>query len=123
MLIDEPIRPVVGDMDRRCISDDYFDLFVWYQPDGQIHGFQLCYDKHRRERALTWTRDRGFLHAGIDTGEGSPNANRTPILVDGGDFPAHEVRGQFVARSVLLSDEIRDLVLVRLDEYENRRRA
>jgi len=123
MLINQPTRRVARDLDRSCISDDYFDLFVWYEPDGRIHGFQLCYDKPRRERALTWTRDRGFLHARIDTGEDSPYANCTPILVVDGEFPASKVRHEFVTRSASLSNEIRELVLARLDEYESSRRA
>lgn len=72
VLTNEPIRPVARDLDRRYISDDYFDLFVWYEADGQVHGFQLCYDKQRRQRALTWKRDQGFWHARIDGGEDSP---------------------------------------------------
>jgi hypothetical protein len=44
------------------MADDYFDLIVWYEPDGGVHGFQLCYDKPGRERALTWTLVDGFRH-------------------------------------------------------------
>ena len=121
MLTTYPIRPVTRDLDRQFASDDYFDLFVWYEPDGQIHGFQLCYDKRRRERALTWTRNRGFMHARVDGGESSPNANGTPILIPEGSFPSETVRREFLARSPLLAAEIRDLVLARLDEYESGR--
>jgi len=34
-----PKRPVRGDYDRRWLSDDFFDLIVWYRPDDTIHGF------------------------------------------------------------------------------------
>lgn len=118
MLKNQPIRPVARDLDRRWISDDYFDLIVWYEPGGAIHGFQLCYDKSGHERALTWMRDRGFRHTGIDSGEACPNANRTPILVAGGAFPAAQVREEFMARGKQLPAEIRDLVLERLADYD-----
>ena len=59
MLTQYPIRPVEGDFDRCWITDDYFDLFVWYHADCTIHGFQLCYGKPTNERALTWTRIDG----------------------------------------------------------------
>ena len=54
-------KPVRGDYDRRWLSDDFFDLVIWYRPDDTIYGFQLCYDKPSWERALTWMSDRGFL--------------------------------------------------------------
>jgi hypothetical protein len=119
MLENQPIRPVARDLDRRWISDDYFDLIVWYEQGGGIHGFQLCYDKSGHERALTWTRGGGFQHTGIDSGEASPNANRTPVLVADGDFPAGEVRGEFMARSGQLPADIRDLVLEKIQGYHS----
>jgi len=118
MLGNQPIRPVARDLDRRWISDDYFDLIVWYEPGGGIHGFQLCYDKSGHERALTWTLEGGFKHTAIDSGETNPNANRTPILVADGAFPAAQVRGEFMARGKLLPSEIRDLVLGKIEEYK-----
>jgi len=45
MLTDEPKRSVRDDYDRRWISDDYFDLIVWYDRKDMVHGFQLCYGK------------------------------------------------------------------------------
>lgn len=123
MLRNEPIKAVAHDLDRRWISDEYFDLIVWYESGDQIHGFQLCYDKAGRERALTWTRNRGFLHTAIDTGESEPTANNTPVLVADGAFPVDKVRGEFIARSALLPSDIRELVLIRIEDYETRHHA
>jgi len=119
MLTNQSIRPVPNDLDRRWISDDYFDLIVWYESQDTIHGFQLCYDKPHCERALTWTRTRGYLHTGIDSGESKPTANRTPILVADGAFPAEQVRREFIVRGNLLPAEIRELVLERIKDYES----
>jgi hypothetical protein len=117
MLADTPRTPVAGDRDRRWIADEYFDLIVWYESDQTIHGFQLCYDKPGRERALTWTRAGGFRHTAIDSGESKPTANRTPILIPDGAFSAPDVRREFLA-GALLPPEIRELVLARIAEYE-----
>ena len=122
MLTNKPIRPVDHDLDRHWISDEYFDLIVWYEADGHIYGFQLCYDKPDRERALTWTRDKGFLHTTIEPGESKPTANRTPILIVDGTFPARKVTDEFIVRSASLPAAIRELVLTRIDEYEARQR-
>jgi len=118
MLANTPRKPVAGDRDRRWIADEYFDLIVWYDDEQTIHGFQLCYDKPGRERALTWTRAGGFQHTAIDSGESRPTANRTPILIPDGAFPARDVRREFLARGTSLPPELRELVLARIAEYE-----
>ena len=123
MLINEPIGSVKGDSDRRWLSDDYFDLIVWYDSAQQVQGFQLCYDKPRRERALTWKVKHGFSHAAIDDGESKPTANRTPILIADGAFPSEEVKCEFRARSLLVPSNIRDLVLAKIAEYGEHHRA
>ena len=123
MLQFKPIRSVKGDSDRRWLSDEYFDLIVWYDSMRRIQGFQLCYDKLGRERAFTWKARCGYSHAAIDGGELKPTANRTPILVPDVSFPLEEVRCEFLARSLLLPFNIRDLVSVKLADYEKRHRV
>jgi hypothetical protein len=123
MLTTQPIKPVANDLDRRWMSDEYFDLIVWYESEDRIHGFQLCYDKPGRERALTWTRGRGFLHTAVDTGESKPTANHTPILVADGAFPVEQVRREFTVRSNRLPSDIRELVLARIKDYEDQHRT
>jgi hypothetical protein len=119
MLQEQPCRQVAGEPPRRWIFDDYFDLIVWDGSGGNPMGFQLCYDKPGHECALTWTRDGGFSHAAIDSGESSPNANRTPVLVAGGTFPRGAVLSQFLRRSAEMDPQIRDLVLQKIDEYSS----
>ena len=121
MLTDEPKRNVRGDYDRRWMSDDYFDLIVWYDRKDALHGFQLCYGKPESERALTWTSGRGFSHTEVDTGEELATVNRTPILVPDGSFPASKVRREFQRRAVGLPNDLRDLVLAKIAEFETRR--
>jgi hypothetical protein len=71
---------VAGDLPRSWMTDEYFDLFVWYEEDGTIHGFQLCYDKPGTERAITWLRTGRLSHTLVDSGEDKPGANRIPVL-------------------------------------------
>lgn len=119
MLPNNPIQTVPGDADRRWLADDYFDLIVWYGSGGEIAGIQLCYDKRGRERALTWSPQLGFVHSSIDSGESTPLANRTPVLATNAPFPLEEIRREFVERSRLLPAELRDFVLVRLEESKS----
>jgi len=123
MLRDEPTKSVHGDYDRRWITDEYFDLIVWYTREGAVYGFQLCYDKPRWERALTWINNRGFSHTQIDAGEETPMRNRSPVLVPDGSFPADLVTREFVRRSAELPADLRDLVLEKISEFKQRRKV
>lgn len=118
-------RPVPGDYDRKWLSDDYFDLIVWYTLGDTIHGFQLCYDKPQWERALTWTSTKGFSHMQVDDGEQSEWGwgNQTPILVPDGSFPAESVRREFERRGTGLPHELRVLVLQKMAEYVAKRKV
>jgi hypothetical protein len=117
MLVEKSAKPTQSGFLRRWLTDEFFDLIVWYEPGGVMHGFQLCYDKPGQERAFTWMIDRGFTHAVVDGGDFGPKNNRTPILTMGGVFPAAMVREQFLGRSAEVEPAIRELVLVKLDEF------
>lgn len=113
MLLDTTIIPVKGDLPRKWISDDFFDLIVWYEGDV-IAGFQLCYDKPYSEHAFTWLRKGGCSHALVDSGDDSPTTNRTPILVANGRLPKERIIAEFYQRSLMLSRELRWTVLEKL---------
>jgi hypothetical protein len=121
MLEATPKRPVHGDYDRSWLSDDYFDLIVWYTSTDTIHGFQLCYDKPRWERALTWLSGRGFSHTEVDSGEDTAEANRSPVLVPDGSFPADIVLAEFTRRGSALPAELRRLVTDKISEFVQRK--
>lgn len=121
MLRNAPKRKVYRDHDRRWISDDYFDLIVWYTRNDAVYGFQLCYDKPGWERALTWVSRRGFSHTAVESGEEDAEANRTPLLVADGSFPATKVKREFRRRAIELPSELRELVISKIAEFEAQR--
>jgi hypothetical protein len=116
MLTKEEKVKIRGDYCRSWMSDDYFDLIVWYEPSNAIHGFQLCYGKPF-ERALTWLKTRGFTHAKIDSGEDDPEANRAPILLPDASFPTAEVSREFHQRSQQLPKSLRNFVMAKLKQF------
>jgi hypothetical protein len=102
---------------RRWFSDADWDLIVWLSGPGEIWGFQLCYDRARDERALTWTRETGYSHDRIDDGEGNPTKNRTPVLVPDGVFPALDIVKRFARDAGDIPPAIRDFVIDRICNY------
>jgi hypothetical protein len=115
------VRQIRGEGFRRWFSDDYFDLIVWYEGFPRrrtgITGFQLCYDRNGYERALTWTRDHGYSHERVDTGEVAGGyLKQTPILVADGVFESGQVAKRFREASKGIDPDIADLVLDKLAE-------
>lgn len=110
-------RQVAAEGFRRWFTDEYFDLIVWYNDDGRLIGFQLCYDKEERERALTWTRARGFQHDRVDSGEVPGHSKMTPIIVADGAFDAAPVAERFRVASAAIEPGIAEFVFETLRVY------
>jgi hypothetical protein len=104
-------RQVEGEGFRRWFTDDYFDLIVWYGDDRALIGFQLCYDKQVRERALTWTREHGFQHNRIDSGEVPGHSKMTPIIIADGTFNTGPVVERFRQASGDIDPQIASFVI------------
>jgi hypothetical protein len=111
------VRQVPGDPRRRWFTDDFFDLIVWYDPDGAITGFQLCYDKKEYERALTWTVHEGFRHHRIDAGESPGRAKMSPVLTADGAFAKDMIAERFRDDAAEIEREISAFVYNRLMSY------
>jgi len=93
------IRQIEWDPKRRWFSSDYFDLIVWHSEEGEPIGFQLCYDKGRGERALTWKASVGYSHNRIDDGENHTGRYKaTPILIADGAFDRNFIAKRFQKR-------------------------
>ena len=118
MLIEfQDVRQVEGEGPRRWFFDDYFDLIVWYKDNGEIDGFQLCYDKTGSERALTWNWNHGYRHHKIDDGEMPFAAKMSPILVQDGLFDRESVGERFSRESADVPPDIREFVLDKLKGF------
>jgi hypothetical protein len=112
-------RQVQGEGFRRWFSDDDSDLIVWYNDNRKLEGFQLCYDKSRRdEHAITWTRKHGFKHNRIDDGETRPGGPKsTPVLVADGEFRSDAVAEAFRRKSASVEPGIAQFVYQALKSY------
>jgi hypothetical protein len=111
-------RQVPGEPRRRWFSSVDLDLIVWLDDAERVVGFQLCYDKARGERALTWRAERGYDHSAIDDGESNPAQHKsTPILVADGHFDRERVSDIFLAASTDVPAPIRGAVAALLQRY------
>ncbi len=101
----------------RWFTDEYFDLFVWYNHNGSIYGFQLCYEKHHFERAFTWTEKTGYSHLKVDDGDVRGLGKMTPILVADGIFNFEIVAEKFKQHSKNLDKDLSAFVHKKTIEF------
>lgn len=111
-----PTRQVPGEAHRRWFSSAELDLIVWCDGGGAPVAFQLCYDKGRSERALTWEPDTGLVHSAVDDGEFEIGMRykATPVLEPDGPLDVPRVAERFAAASAELPTDIVAFVRARL---------
>lgn len=111
------VRQIPGEPSRRWFHDDYFDLIAWLAPNGEVGRFQLCYDKHGRERVLDWHGSGTCVHSGIDNGEGRPLRHKSsPVTVTAGSYDSGELGTRFLAASGQLPEQIRMVVMEAIEK-------
>lgn len=104
-----------GEPRRRWFSDADLDLYVWYDDDGAVARFQLCFDKGRNEQALTWQREHGLAQHAVDDGEGGVyRMKASPVLTGGTVTETAEVRRRFVDAGQKLEHDLYQFVLDRI---------
>ena len=111
------VRQNAGEDHRRIFQDEFFDLYIWTNSLNEFSGFQLCYQKSKSEKVLSRFNSSGFLHSGIDQGEDSSNANRSPLLVADGIFPFLEIASLFEKKSKNIDKNIFIFVKQKIEEY------
>lgn len=116
------VRQVPGELRRRWFSSDALDLVVWFDDDGVIAGFQLCYDKLHAERALTWhARGHRLQHMAVDDGEpGGMRHKSSPVLVPDGVLDAPKLLAEFRAAAGELPPAIVAAVVAQLGDIAPR---
>lgn len=103
---------------RRWFHDDYFDLYTWENNNAELLGFQLCYAKRGRERALRWSLDNGYAHDGVDTPEEKPGRAMSAIFVADGVFDSTAMAACFQEAANELPENVRNFVLDKILAYQ-----
>jgi hypothetical protein len=119
MIKESNICQICGEPERKWFSSDYFDLIVWFDEERKIIGFQLCYDKFKKERAITWTETNGYSHCLIDDGENNPGRYKaSPVLTDDSLFDKERIAAVFLNESRDIDSRISTFVLNKILAHE-----
>lgn len=102
---------------RRWFHDEYFDLYTWESYCGDLIGFQLCYAKLGKERALRWSPESGYRHEGVDAPEDKPGRAVSALFVADGAFDPNGIGARFASASIELPAKVKEFVLVKIRAY------
>ena len=91
---------------RRWFADDRMDLYVWFDDEGAIRKFQICYKHGDTESVVMWVPEIGITY------HESPPALRysAPILVTAEPFDLEGLRIEFAYRTKSLDEPFIDFV-------------
>ncbi|MDF3035407.1 MAG: hypothetical protein K0S28_681 [Paucimonas sp.] len=110
------IAQSAGSPARRWFAAKDADLIVWLDENGRPTGFQFCYEKAGREKALTWKNGRAS-HCRVDDGEatGGMRYKATPIMGDDEPLPPTTIDRLAAMLCAALPSDVRSYVTDALD--------
>lgn len=115
-------RQIPDEPRRRWFHSADMDLIVWFAEGDVGEGsvpiaFQLCYDKARAEKALSWKPERGFVHLLVDDGESAHGKYKaTPLLMPDGACELGVLGQRFNAAGKGLPAAIRAFITTKLSQ-------
>ena len=112
------VRQYPGQLFRRWFNDEALDLFVWYHADGSIAGFQLCFDKDTRERALTYTDENGYSINEVEANGSAWDMSSPVLAMPGTEFPRVALLAQLRERGEVLDRRLYEYLTEKLEACE-----
>jgi hypothetical protein len=103
---------------RRWFFDTTMDLLIWLDAADRVVGIQLCYDKDKSPRAVTWFQKEGYQHNSVDLGEDKRGRRGgSPIMGSDDVFDAPMVAEQFKKLGENIDPAIYEITYEKLLEY------
>jgi len=105
---------------KRLFSDETFDLYLWYNEEGNVLiGFQLVQKYHdEHDKAFTWEMNRGANYTSVYQ-QGKNNG--APLLMVNGSLDSKTLIHQFSSRAQYLPIEINEKILKTIEEFASPR--
>lgn len=103
-----------GEDRRRCFTNETFELFLFYKPDGAVRDMHLLYLLEGSSlHALLWSAEKGYSHFAVDPGERDGFTYNMGRSFSGAevDFDKAAVLDRFTRAAGGLEPEVRGLAL------------
>jgi hypothetical protein len=101
---------------KRWFSSLNMDLFVWFNDDEEIISYHLTYNKPHDEKALTWSKEKGFLHLDVDDGRRPGKHPGSPLLVQDGAIQPKKIVAMLKENQTELEASIMNFIVSGIEE-------
>lgn len=102
---------------KRWFSSLSMDLFVWFNDQDEIVSYQLTYNKPHGEKALLWSKEKGYSHLGVDDGTRPGKHPGSPLFVKDGVVVPSKIISMLKRDEGDLSPWIKNFILDGIKEY------
>ena len=111
------VSQIPGEPRKSWYTDDFFDLFVWFDEQDRIVSFQLSYGKPADEKMISWNKRSGITHARVEDGEQQSGRQKAaPILVRDGPV-ANTLSDNFRSASSAIDPQVASFIIEKLDQF------
>ncbi|MCP4471452.1 MAG: hypothetical protein GY815_12365 [Gammaproteobacteria bacterium] len=69
---------------KRWFTSLSMDVFIWFNDADEIISYQFTYNKPHDEKALVWSKEKGFSHLDVDDGANPGKHPGSPLFVADG---------------------------------------
>ena len=102
---------------KRWFSSSSMDIFIWLDENDEIVSYHLTYNKPKDEMALTWSKEHGFSHLGVDDGARPGKHPASPLLVEDGVFKPSQIISMLKENSGELEPLIENFIVSGINEH------
>ena len=109
-------RQKPGEPKKRWLTSLSMDVFVWFNEDDEIVSYQFSYNKPHDEKALVWSKEKGFSHLGVDDGFNPGKHPGRPLFIADGTLQPKKLISMLKKDRGDLQPWIRDFIVAGIKE-------
>lgn len=102
---------------KRWFTSLSMDIFVWFNDDDEIISYQIAYNKPHDEKALLWSKEKGYSHLGVDDGSNPGKHPCSPLLVADGLVKPDQIVSMLKEDKGGLAPWIKNFIVSGIEEY------
>lgn len=106
-----------GEPKKRWFTSLSMDIFVWLNDDDEIISYQLAYNKPHDEKALLWSKEKGYSHLAVDDGSHPGKHPGSPLLVADGLVEPDQILSMLKEDKGELTPWIKNFIVSGIEEY------
>ena len=102
---------------KQWFQSSYFNLVIFSNTDGQVVHFELCYNRHAKEKVFMWSIKYGYQLASLEDERDTGAAKMSQLHIYDQDFNKIALLTQFKLESANIDSDLIAQVQNLLESY------